>query len=306
MKNTPAKFKNQVSEISESVLGKKAKRIRKIETFGDVNEVYFVEADSNKYVFRLNNDRGFDEFSKEKWCMEQATKVGIPTTSVLEMGDYKGISYMIQPYIESVNGSEFPDKEKLWHSLGVYAKKCHGIAVSGWGESLFDSVNGTFRDSWERYVNYNIESLNPNDKLIEMGLFNIQQSQKLKGVFIKVLDMKFNFGLCHGDISPKNSIVDNKGKVWLIDWGSAHAHVIPHYEFSYILGRKGLKTNSKLFKEFLNGYRMTLAEFKRLEPELDILRVLFATDKLRWAIDRKPQQIKKFTNLLKEVLPFVL
>src|SRR3989344_8540622 len=107
MKNTPAKFKNQVSEISESVLGKKAKRIRKIETFGDVNEVYFVEADSNKYVFRLNNDRGFDEFSKEKWCMEQATKVGIPTTSVLKMGEHDEISYMILPYIESVNGSEF-------------------------------------------------------------------------------------------------------------------------------------------------------------------------------------------------------
>ena len=51
---------------------------------------------------------------------------------------------------------------------------------------------------------------------------------------------------------------------------------------------------------------MTPAEFKILEPELDILRVLFATDKLRWAIDRKPDKIKKFTKLLQEVSPLVL
>lgn len=306
MEGNPANFEKQVSEISEKILGEKVTVIRKIETFGDVNVVYFVETDNNKYVFRLNNDRGFDEFLKEKWCMEQATRVGIPTTSVLKMGDHGGISYMIQPYIESVNGSEYPDKEKIWNSLGIYAKKCHGVAVNGWGETLFDPVNGKFKDSWERYVNYNIESLNPNDKLIEMGLFNIQQSEKLKEVFLKVLNMKFNFGLCHGDISEKNSIIDKESKVWLIDWGSAHAHVIPHYEFSYILGRKGLKTDSKLFKEFLSGYGMTSGEFEELESELDILRVLFATDKLRWAIDRKPEQIEKFKGLLEEVLSLVL
>src|SRR5438067_1497689 len=117
-------FKNQVSEISRKILKEDTKEIRKIEIFGDVNAVYFVKTDNNKYIFRLNNNRGLDEFLKEKWCMEQAAKVGILTTSVLEMGDYEGTSYMIQPYIESVNGSEFSDKEKVWHSLGEYARKC--------------------------------------------------------------------------------------------------------------------------------------------------------------------------------------
>jgi len=51
---------------------------------------------------------------------------------------------------------------------------------------------------------------------------------------------------------------------------------------------------------------MSLLDFEKLEPELNALTVLIATDKLRWAIDRKPKKIEEFSIYLKKIIALVV
>ena len=303
MENTKINLETTVHTLCQKELGEGVKDLRKIEAFGIVNVVYFVETNKRRYIFRLNTEDGLGQFLKESWCMDEAHKKGIPTTSVLKCSEIDNTAYMIQPYIEGVNGSELENKKIIWESLGKYARLNHGIAVSGFGDRM--SEKGVFDGSWQKYLQYNIDSLTEDDKLLQMGAFDITTSQKLRECFKRLSTIKLNFGLCHADFSDTNVIVDNDSKVWLIDWGSAEAHIVPHLDFSVVL-KDHLTKNSELFKYFLTGYGMSLLDFEKLEPELNALTVLIATDKLRWAIDRKPKKIEEFSIYLKKIIALVV
>jgi aminoglycoside phosphotransferase (APT) family kinase protein len=299
MENTKLNLEKPTHDICKKIIGEQAVEIKKIETFGDVNVVYSVVTEKRKYVFRLNTEDGIEQFLKEVWCMDVANEKGILTTSIIHYGEHEGIAFMIQPFIEGVNGSEFRNKVIIWEALGSYARQVHQIKPQGFGGRMFEP--GIFAESWQRYVQYNIESLNPDDKLLELKAFDQSIQSKLKKVFEGLATQSFNFGLCHGDISTLNTIVDKDNKTWLIDWGSAEAHIVPHFDFMFIL-KEHLTEGSELFKVFLKGYGMGEDEFKAMKPALYALTLLIATDKVRYAIDRAPDKIEEFTMYLRQVI----
>ena len=62
------------------------------------------------------------------------------------------------------------------------------------------------------------------------------------------------------------------------------------------------KPNDAEFNEFIKGYGMSQKEFDILKPELLKLMLLTSLDKLRWAIDRNPINIKEFSKRAKRIL----
>src|SRR5437016_3120288 len=82
------------------------KDIEPIVGHGSVNQIFIITTDTEKLVIRLNDDRGFDEFVKEKWCIEQATAKGVPGPKVLKLGELGEYSYMVQTFLEGVVGSQ--------------------------------------------------------------------------------------------------------------------------------------------------------------------------------------------------------
>jgi hypothetical protein len=106
--------------------------------------------------------------------------------------------------------------------------------------------------------------------------------------------------LNHDDLAIRNTMVDATGRVSLLDWGSAEAHLVPHYDLLEILRR--LHPSDARFQAFLVGYGLNEGEFAALLPEVRSLALLKAFDLTRWAIDRCPPRIGEIAEQARQVI----
>ncbi|MDP2630174.1 MAG: aminoglycoside phosphotransferase family protein [Candidatus Uhrbacteria bacterium] len=281
---------------------------------GACNINYLVEGPPARVVIKLSKPyreyKAFEEYRKEKWCIQKAQERGIPTPKVLDVNQFESRSYQIQSYIEGtpvadLSGDSSFSQEvlmKVWYALGEYAKKIHSVSVTGWGENLIDDT-GKFADSWEKYVRYNIDSLGGEDELIKMGVLNEQTSRNVGRIFESLLAKNFTFGLCHNDIALRNTIVDSSGTIYLLDWGTARAEVVPHCDLNEILSSS--KPDNTMLQAFLDGYGLSADEFQDMKSELDALELLHAIDTLRWAIDKKMENLGEYVARAKDVIAYL-
>jgi Ser/Thr protein kinase RdoA (MazF antagonist) len=296
------------SDVAAAFLQEPVRSIRLIGQ-GSNNKNFLVETTAGRVVVKLSHahrrHRALRDYQKEKWCIEQSSALGIPGPSVLSVGEAGDNAYMIETFVEGVNGKEIEgDRIAIWRKLGEYAKLAHSIKVTGWGEDFFDDTPGGQRASWLKFLNYNIESLTDDDQLIELGVASRRQSRRIRDLFEELKAKTFQFGLNHGDLSIWNTLVEPSGKISLLDWGSAEAHIVPHFDMLHILGRH-LEDGVPAIEEmsaFRQGYGLSEGEHRRLKPELDHLFLLTSFDKLRWAIDRNPSRIQELTERAKTAL----
>ena len=273
---------------------------------GSVNKVFLVETANNKVVVRVSDrDEALDEYAKEAWCIEQVAARGVPVPSVISIGRRAGHAYIVLSYIAGEEGRDSrAPKSGIWRELGRYARLIHSVGVSGFGLKLSEMTRGDAQQSWLRYVDYNIASLDENDPLIKLGVITPHQSRVIKGVFRDLRGHEFTFGLNHGDISLKNTIIDVQGGVSLLDWGSAEASIVPHHDLIQMLKMNMLEgdPDSEQIMAFLGGYGISPAEYERMMPELESLLVLRAFDKLRWAIDWNVKGLEGYVSHAREAV----
>lgn len=280
---------------------------------GFVNQVCVVETESHKVVVRMNHKDTYSSYVKEKWCLEQAAAIGIPGPEVLSIGILDENAYMIQAFIEGDNGLDSRViKSDIWRQLGKYAKRFHLIKVKGYGETLIDPIQGEFHSpphpgsdgSWLGYVQYNINSLTDKDRLIELGVITQRTSQCVRKRFEHVKKESFRFGLIHGDLSLKNTIVSRTGQVILLDWGNAEVRTVPHGDIiSVMQGQiQDGDPNKEEFHAFLDGYGIS----EKDTADLSSLLLLKAFDNLRWAIDQSPDRIESYAAFAKQVVDMIV
>ena len=287
-----------VSSLSSSFLNDRQVRVVPITARGSVNKVFVVEAKDTKLVVRLgHNSESLEEYTKEAWCIAKAAERKVPVATVLDVGVFEEDGYMIQSYIAGDEGREsaFPPSH-IWRQLGKYARLIHSIEVAGFGLKLSDLTEGDSHESWLEYLNYNIESLNEKDELIKLNVLTQSQSRITRRIFEDLKGKSFDFGLNHGDLSLKNVIVDESGKVNLLDWGSAEASIVPHHDLIQMLKMNMIENDpdDRDIQSFLEGYGISQSEFERLLPTLENLLLLRAFDKLRWAIDSGVEGLESY------------
>lgn len=300
----------QAERIASDFLLEPVKSSYQIIGKGFTNRICVVETESHKVVVRMNDKDTFSNFIKEKWCIEQAAAVGVPGPEVLSIGIVDDTAYMIQAFIEGDNGvdSTVP-KPDIWRKLGEYAKLIHSIQVKGYGGDLIDPLHSEFQSpshagsdgSWQGYVQYNINSLTEHDPLIELGVITPIESQRVRKRFEHLKSEPFRFGLNHGDISLKNTIINQANQVILLDW-NAEVNVVPHATVAQLMHYQilGLEESASAeeFKAFMDGYGSN-------ENDLFVTRhflLLRAFDNLRWAIDRSPDLIESYAAFAKQVV----
>ncbi|SFF26170.1 Phosphotransferase enzyme family protein [Paenibacillus algorifonticola] len=263
----------------------------------------------------MNDKDTYPSFIKEKWCIEQAAAVGIPGPEVLSIGIVDETAYMIQTFIHGDNGLDSTVlKSDVWRQLGEYAKLIHSIQVKGFGGNLIDPAHGVFQSpshagsdgSWQGYVQYNINSLTEYDRLIKLGVITQMESQRVRKLFENLKKETFRFGLNHGDISLKNTIVNQANQVILLDWGNAEVSVVPHGSVIQLMQYQilGLEEgpNIEEFKAFLDGYGLSAKDL----ADMRHLLLLRAFDNLRWAIDRSPDLIESYAAFAKQVVDMIM
>jgi len=282
---------------------------------GTVNQVCVVEAESRKVVVRMNDKDTYASYLKEKWCIEQAAAIGIPGPEVMSVGIVDDTAYMIQAYVDGDNGLDSTvSRSDVWRQLGQYAKRIHAIPVKGYGENLIDPVHGEFHSpphagsdgSWLGYVQYNIDSLTESDPLIGLGVISPMISRIVWQRFVNLKNESFRFGLHHGDISLKNTIVDQTGQVLLLDWANAEVSAVPHGTVTQLMQSRllGLEEgpNAEQFAAFLDGYGISGEDI----AEMRDFMLLRAFDNLRWAMDRSPDRIGTYAAYAKQVVDMTI
>ncbi len=143
---------------------------------------------------------------------------------------------------------------------------------------------------WREYLAYNLGELTDRDPLLHLGLLDRDAQAQLRERFTDLTRGPTRLGLCHGDLSLKNVIVDD-GSVQVIDWGCAHGHLVPHYDLGVILA-ESLVEHSPEFVALLDGYGLDPTSFSReARAEVFNLQALEAVDKVRWALDRNPTRL---------------
>ncbi|RED32178.1 phosphotransferase family protein [Paenibacillus sp. VMFN-D1] len=304
----------QAARIAGHFLQEEVKTSYQIEGKGITNQVCVVETEINKVVVRMNVKDEYQSFIKEKWCIEQAAEVGVPGPKVMSIGIVDETAYMIQGFIEGVNGGDSTvQKSIIWRRLGEYAKLIDSIQVKGYGENLIDPVHGEFQSpphagsdgTWQGYVQHNINSLTEHDPLIEHGVINQAESQRIKQRFEDIKSEPFRFGLIHGDISLKNTIINQANQVILLDW-NAKVSVVPHATVAQLMHYQILgldeSPNAEEFEAFIDGYGIIREDLSGIRNYL----LLRAFDNLRWSIDQRPDLVKPYAAFAKQVVDITM
>ncbi len=276
---------------------------------GFVNQVFLAETKTTKLIVRMQDSNSLDEYKKEVWAANRAIEKFIPTPKILKIGVFDGKAFSIQEYVQGVENKNLSVDEKVvWKKLGEYARRIHTIEVGGFGLDFRDMTQGDSKLAWLRYLNYNIESLNETDELLKLNVLTKNQSAKAREIFENLKSREFVFGLNHGDLSLKNTIVDAFGTIHLIDWGSSEASIVPHHDLIQLLKVNMQENNpdDSEIQAFLDGYGIDENEYQSILPDLEALLLLRAFDKLRWAIDWKIAELKDYIFDAQETVKRVL
>ena len=292
-----------VAALVRRELERDPSEIERVHGQGHVNAIFYVRADDDVLVARVNEAANLAQFRKEAWCLERAEAASVPGPRVLALGVDGPLSYMFESYVPGEHGASVAQAEAVWEALGDYARRIHSITVEGFGDAMI--APGRFGGDWRAHLTYNLEALSPSDELLRRGLIDAPLQRRLRERLRQLDRTQLRIGLCHGDLSLKNTVVES-GRVTLLDWGSAEAHVVPHLDLL-----EALKSSFRLdaeamgFGALLRGYGLDVGDFTALRPELEALLCLRALDKLRWALDRRPDRVEHYSVYLRDVLAFV-
>ncbi len=264
---------------------------------GSVNQVFAVRAGAQRFVVRMNGSGELDRFRKEAWCAEHSGAVGVPGAEVLDVGIESDRAYLLLSFVEGRSGGDLPPDQQraTWRILGGHLHRIHDLPVGGFGERLDEITSGSGK-SWQGYLEDNIAALAPGGVPLVLGVLDMDRAGLLQARFEALARTPLHFGLSHGDVSLKNTIVCDE-TVNVIDWGCAHAHAVPHYDLGIVL-TDSLDEESPEFAQLLTGYGLTFADYRELRPAILTVLLVEAVNKVCWAHDRRPERLRAHTDRL--------
>lgn len=275
------------TNLTKEVFSTELSDIQLIDSRGQVNQVYEVTAGHYKAVLRIHDHTEHARYQKEQWCIEATRSIGVSTPAILHVGRDEHYAYMFLEFISGANGRAISDTNDTWYALGHTLRLIHGIPVAGFGDSLAAITAGS-STQWQRYVEANIQALTSKTLTEQLGMSS-EQATKLQELLKSLLTKHFSFGLNHGDYSLANTITHD-GIPYVIDWGSAQAHIVPHHDLAVIL-EESLAEDSEKYYALLSGYQMVRQDHETIKGEIKTLQLLDALDKVRWAMDRAPHRL---------------
>jgi Phosphotransferase enzyme family len=255
---------------------------------GSVNHVFCLGSGRERHVVRIPID-GLrqDEFEVERWCLDRAAKHGISSPRVIGQGDVSGTPYIALTYVE---GSLVAGDLGVWGTLGRYGELAHELEWASGPDGLFTRFGRDPGDAWHRHLLYNADQLTETDPLIGLGVYPASEQPRLRAVVSDLLDRDFDHGLRHGDLAPRNLLRTHQGSLVLLDWGQASVGPIPHGDLldayrSHVVD--GQPTAPEL-DAFADAMGTPLAPIRAV---LDDLLLVEALDRVRWALDNRPDRV---------------
>lgn len=218
----------------------------------------------------------------------------------------------------------------VWTALGAFAKALRAVPARGFGDHLDvealcrgdgdnDAVVFTRAPSEAglfEYIDYNLGELSKGDDdplrrrrvLCEADAAVARAA--VEGLRRRVEAGAFEFGLCHGDLHPRNALLapDAAGTLQLsgvVDWGCAEVAPAPHatlvmlHDWSMY---EGGTPDAASLAAAAAALGVAAPEGGEVMRDVRALQLLRAMDKCRWAVDRSIDSLAELAEHLSSVL----
>ena len=226
-------------KIIEEIFEKLNKNVKKIVSADNSynSNVYIIETDNDKYVFKVYNNKQ----KRENECKyyNYLSEI-IPTAKVLDSGEANDVQYNIITFLEGIN--LFDEEcnrlnEKQIYNIGRLLAKIHN-------SKLIDKDNS----SWLLYLRNVLERTSDTLEKI-LGKDNKIIVNFLNKYILLHIENKYKNSILHMDFRVGNIVIENE-EVKLIDLESMKNG---DYVFDFVkMNRIFTKDN---FEIFLNGYK---------------------------------------------------
>lgn len=270
----PARDLKLVHAIVQRHFGTDPKRVSAMGG-GLTNRVYRFRVPAGEHVVRTHQDATkIADYTKEQWAMEAARKAGVPTASVLEVGNFPdGRPYMIAEQVPGEAARDRPGRVGVLEQLGRLTAKLHTVRTTGFG-TVFDwSGNRLSRhESWSGWLEHGFDVEGRIATLVGQRMLDRAQVAELRRRGRHAARWRKPPVLNHGDLRLKNVIVDPDTDriAAVIDWDGCASMPAPFWDLSLALHDLGIDGKDA----FLAGYGIKPTALTAALPFLAFFNVL--------------------------------
>jgi aminoglycoside phosphotransferase (APT) family kinase protein len=284
-----------VGELARRHFGKDKARI--VARGGGLsNSVFEVRVAEGDFIVRTHEKpTKFNDYLKERWAMEAARAAGVPTPRVLEVGNAgDGRPYMISEKVHGIDGRMAPRRLELVEALGRAAAQLHKVGTRGFGPVFDWSANTLSRqESWPHWLAEGFEVERRLDVLLKHRVIHARQASRLRRRAAEMARWRKRPVLHHGDLRPKNAIVDaDSGRLLaVLDWENCISAPAPFWDLSLALHDLGVDEK----EAFLAGYGMKPRAVAAAMPYVRLFNILNYAHAVESAARKKrPEQLDRF------------
>ncbi|HKC37636.1 MAG TPA: aminoglycoside phosphotransferase family protein [Chitinophagaceae bacterium] len=289
---TPSQIKSKTAMAKKVVKHHFGKSLQKIEfkPAGKTNFVFDVVTKEGNYIVRIANSRTkLNDFTKEQWAAQKALNIGVPVPEILEVGnEIIPLPYMLQQKIEGQEAVNHPDRLKILHRLGKYARMIHSIPTTGFGKVFDWSKNKlSKKKTWIEFLEKELLVAEGLKFLYDNDILSKKKIKKLNVEYERLKKWKITPSLNHCDLRLKNVIVNEAGEIKaILDWEDCSSNCAPYWDFSIALHDLSIDGKQK----FLEGYELDVEEFSKKAYALTVFNMINYIPALQRIIDKKDKK----------------
>ena len=235
-------------------------------------------------MVRISPDPNRTEaFRKELWVTRKVREAGVPSPEVLAVGDdVDAEPYMITRRITGAEATHHPQRERIIHEMGHYARIINSIPTKGFG-AHFDWANDGFKSStWAEYLENEWGFEKRLRLFVEHKILSNREVTKLRKTIDETKTRRIKPFLNHGDLRLKNVMVDDDGEIGaIIDWEDCLSTIGPQWELSISL--HDLSIDEK--HVFIDGYGLGSEEMPPMALLIRAFNILNYSSAIERAVE---------------------
>ena len=260
---------------------------------GVVNRVFRVSGPHTDWIVRFAvDDQRPDEFPTEMWAARHASDSGVPAPELVAYGHLDARPYLVVEHVEAYRD---PDPDQAWRWLGRYAARLARVPLDEAPEQVFSRFGRDLPLAWRAHLTYNLDALSGWDPLLEDGVYQAGDRDRLRASIERLMEADFSFGLAHGDLAPRNLVLQRPPlPPVLLDWGTATTGPAPWTDLQrvYAWTTYDRTVTGSALAQFAEACGLSLDE-----PTTAVLEQMSAVrflDLARWARERRPDLYQEY------------
>ena len=224
-----------------------------------------------------------EAFKKELWATQKVREAGVPSTEVLIVDQDKDSEpYMITRRVTGLEATHHPQRKRIIHEMGHYARIVNSIPTKGFG-AQFDRTKIGFKwRTWSDYLDHEWEFEKRLRIFTAHKILSQRTVTKLQNTINDTRMMRFKPFLSHADLRLKNVMVDDDGEIAaIIDWEECLSTVAPQFELAISL--HDLSIDEK--HVFIDGYGLDSEAVAPMAPLIRAFNIINYSEAIERAVE---------------------